>query len=293
MQPEKGLALRTAALTALAMVAFAANSLLCRLALDRDTIDPVGFAAVRLAAGAVTLLGVVHLRGTRRSGSLLSGLVLALYVLPFSLAYVSLAAGTGALILFGAVQSTMIVAGLRAGERPLRGEWLGLLLALGGLGVLAAPGLARPSPLGAALMALAGVAWGVYSLRGRWAAEPIAETTGNFLWSLPVVALALLAGAPRLDADWTGVLLAVTSGALTSGLGYVVWYAALAGLTATRAALVQLTVPVLAATGGVVLLGEVLSLRLLVAAVLILGGVALATSATARRSPAAAPPAVR
>jgi len=281
---------RTAALTAAAMLAFAANSVLCRLALGVRSIDPVSFSAIRLAAGALVLIAIVRLRSQRRRGSLRSGLALALYALPFSLAFVSLSAGTGALVLFAAVQTTMIIGGLHAGERPRPQEWVGLALALCGLVVLVAPGLSRPSPAGLALMVVAGIAWGAYSLRGRRSLEPTAETAGNFLYSLPFAALALVPAASHVAVTMRGVALALLSGAVTSALGYVIWYTALAGLTATRAALVQLVVPVLAAAGGALVLREVVTLRLLVAAVLILGGVALAIRAKASPLPAAVPP---
>jgi drug/metabolite transporter (DMT)-like permease len=205
--------------------------------------------------------------------------MLFLYAIAFSLAYLSLSAGTGALLLFGSVQATMLLVALRAGERPHPWTWVGLGVALAGLCVLVAPGLRAPSPGGAALMIAAGIAWGVYSLRGRGAPDPLAATTDNFVRSVPLVVAAGLAAwavhgphhvSPR------GVLLALISGAVTSGVGYVVWYAALRGLTATRAATVQLAVPVLAAVAGVVLLSEAVTVRLVASAALILGGIAVA-----------------
>jgi drug/metabolite transporter (DMT)-like permease len=270
---------RTALLTALALVAFAGNSILCRMALGARLIDPAGFTAVRLGSGALTLWLVVAIRSgglPRLAGQWGSAAALFLYAAAFSLAYISLSAGTGALILFGAVQLTMILAGLRAGERPRLAEWLGLALAASGLVVLVRPGLTAPSPAGSALMATAGVAWGVYSLRGRGSTEPLRNTAGNFLRALPLALLMLLVAGRGAAWDPRGVLLATVSGALASGVGYAIWYAALPALTATRAALVQLLVPVLAAAGGVVVLGEAIPLRLPVAAALVLGGVALA-----------------
>jgi drug/metabolite transporter (DMT)-like permease len=195
----------------------------------------------------------------------------------------SLSAGTGALILFGAVQATMILAVLVRGERPRRVEWLGLSAALGGLVYLVAPGLAAPPPLGSALMAVAGVAWGLYSLRGAGGGDPLVVTRDNFLRALPWALGLSLVAAPRFDLSWPGVLWAVLSGAITSGAGYAVWYAALRGLTSTRAAIVQLAVPVLAAGGGVLLLDERLSWRLVLSAVLILGGVGLSLTGRRRR----------
>lgn len=282
-------AVRTALLTGLALAAFAANSVLCRLALGGGSIDAASFSTIRLSSGAAMLVLVASLTrgfGPRgRGGDWLSGALLFLYAVPFSFAYLSLGAGTGALILFGGVQVTMILAALRSGERPRLLEWLGLLVALAGLVYLVLPGLAAPSPSGSALMVLAGSAWGFYSLRGRGAVDPVAATTDNFVRSLPFAFLvsALLLARTELSAE--GVWLALASGALTSGLGYVVWYAALRGLTATRAATVQLAVPVLAAAGGVLFLSERVSLRLVLAGTLILGGVAF--SLAGRRSAAA------
>jgi drug/metabolite transporter (DMT)-like permease len=269
---------RTLLFTAVAMLAFAANSLLCRLALQDASIDAASFGSVRLVSGALVLAVLVRLRGgppaAARSDWLAAAMLWA-YVACFSFAYLSLTAGTGALILFGAVQMTMFGAGLHAGERFSAGAWAGLALAVAGLLYLVTPGIAAPAPLGAALMTAAGVAWGVYSLRGRGAGDPIAATAGNFLRATPL-ALALsvvFAGAMRASAG--GVALAIASGAVTSGLGYVVWYAALPGLTALRAASVQLSVPPLAALAGVLLLSEAMSLRLVLASTAILGGVAL------------------
>jgi drug/metabolite transporter (DMT)-like permease len=269
--------LATAGLTAVAMLAFAANSLLCRLALQQDRIDPASFGAVRLAAGALVLACVIRAgrRGRDASGDWRSAGLLFAYVALFSFAYVSLAAGTGALILFGAVQLSMLGVGLLRGERFAPAGWLGLGLAVTGLAVLLLPGAAAPSPAGAVLMAGAGVAWGGYSLRGRGVADPLAATGAAFLRAAPLGILLALAFASRAHADARGVGLAVASGALTSGLGYVVWYAALRRLTALRAAVVQLSVPLIAAVGGVLLLGEAFTSRLGVAALAILGGIGL------------------
>lgn len=275
--------LRSAALTATALAAFAANSILCRLALADGAIDPAGFTAVRLAAGAGALTLITGASRSphpqRQAGSWASAALLGLYALAFSFAYLSLSAGTGALILFGAVQVTMLSAALASGERPGWVAWGGLLAAVGGLVYLARPGVETPSLTGAALMGAAGWAWGVYSLRGRRLENPLAVTGDNFRRSLPMAALALLAALPHLHLTPRGVTLAAVSGAVTSGLGYVAWYAALPRLTATQAAAAQLLVPVIAAAGGVAFLSEVLSRRLVVAAVLILGGVAAALAA--------------
>jgi drug/metabolite transporter (DMT)-like permease len=277
---------RTVLLTGSALTAFAANSLLCRAALGPAAIDPASFSTIRLASGAATLALITF--STRRGSSGMSGswgsaALLFLYAIPFSFAYVRLGAGTGALILFGAVQATMLAAGLSSGERPHVVQWLGLVLALGGLVDLVMPGLAAPSPVASALMALAGVAWGVYSLRGRGASDPLAETAGNFARAVPLAVGVSVATAPHIALHTEGALLAVASGALASGLGYVAWYAALPGLSATRGASVQLAVPVLAAAGGVIFLSEQVTARLIVATILILGGVALALTRTERR----------
>jgi drug/metabolite transporter (DMT)-like permease len=272
---------RTLGLTALALVAFAGNSILCRMALGERLIDPVGFTAVRLGAGAAFLWLVTTLRAgapQRPPGHWGSALALFVYASAFSFAYVSLGAGTGALLLFSAVQLTMILAGFRAGERPRPREWIGFVLAIGGLVILVRPGLSAPSPGGAALMAAAGASWGVYSLRGRGSKEPLRNTAGNFLLTLPMAALLVLVTGSQGAWEARGVALATASGALASGAGYSIWYAALPALTATRAALVQLLVPVLAAAGGVVLLHEAVPLRLPISAALVLGGVALAVT---------------
>lgn len=203
-------------------------------------------------------------------------LALFVYAIAFSFAYLSLTAGTGALILFGGVQTTMLIAALVAGERPRPFEWMGLASAVAGLIVLTAPGLTGPPPGGSLLMALAGVCWGFYSLWGRGVADPLRSTRNNFVRVTPLSLFVSLATMGRAHVTAPGVLMAASSGALASGVGYVLWYSALAGLTATRAATVQLAVPVLAAVGGVVLLSEQVSLRLVVAAVLILGGIGLA-----------------
>jgi len=272
----------TTVLTTCAMVAFAANSVLCRLALGNGAIDPASFSAVRLVSGAATLWIILAItRGRQRAGdrgSWPSAFWLFLYAAPFSFAYVSLSTGTGALILFGAVQTTMILIGLLDGERPRPAQWAGLALALGGLAYLLVPGLTAPPLIGSILMAVAGISWGVYSLRGRGVKDPTIVTTDNFIRSVPMVlGLALLA-LPTLSVTGIGLLWAVVSGSLASGLGYVIWYAALRGLTATRAATVQLAVPVLAALGGVWLLAEPISIRLVVSGAAILGGIALAVT---------------
>lgn len=269
------------------MVAFAANSILNRVALASGSIDAAGFTAIRLVSGAITLGLLVMLSQKRwRPGlprDLPSATYLFLYAAAFSIAYLSLQAGTGALILFGAVQLTMLLAALYTGERPPLVEWIGILLAIGGLVYLLLPGLDAPPLWPALLMALAGIAWGFYSLRGRSSRNPLLATAGNFAWSVPLGLLLLLLNAGAWNFQLAGVVPAVLSGALASGVGYAIWYAALPGLTASRAAAVQLSVPVIAALGGVVLLDEAITLRLVLASVLILGGVALALRRPATR----------
>lgn len=271
--------MRLTASTTLALVAFAGNSILCRIALRHATIDAATFSTIRLASGAATLLLVTvwtQRRVSHAKGSWPSACMLFLYAVPFSFAYTSLSTGTGALILFGSVQVTMMIAALRSGERPHPLQWFGLGLALAGLVYLVLPGIAAPPLSGAALMALAGFSWGVYSLRGRGAANPIAQTTSNFVRSVPLVLAVSLIALPRFHAEPTGVVLAVASGTFASGLGYVVWYVALPRLTTTRAAVVQLAVPILAAAGGVIFLAESVSVRLVLSTAIVLGGVALA-----------------
>lgn len=291
------LGLRTALLTLFAMLAFAANSVLCRMALGTHLVDPAGFTAIRLASGALALWllmasGVMKnaspppRQAGRRPMAWIPAFLLFGYAAAFSFAYVDLSTGTGALVLFGCVQATMLLAAVTSGERPHPVQWFGLLLALGGLVYLVFPGLTAPSPLGSGLMGLAGICWGLYSLRGRGATSPLSATTTNFMGSLPfAAALSMLAFNHVAITPW-GALLAVTSGALTSGLGYVLWYAALAGLTSTRAATVQLAVPVLAAAGGILFLAESLTPRFVLASILILGGVALALIVGQHEAPA-------
>ncbi|KAF7963901.1 hypothetical protein AWV80_04465 [Cupriavidus sp. UYMU48A] len=261
------------------MLAFAGNSILCRLALKGTAIDAATFTLARVgsAAAALWLIQLVRHgpRGRARGGNWPSALALFAYAAAFSFAYLHLSAGTGALLLFGTVQATMTGYGLYIGERLRAWQWLGLALALGGLAWLVAPGLAAPPPGSSLLMAAAGIAWGIYSLRGRGSADAIATTAGNFARAVvPTLALALLMHAQR-RLDGAGLAWALVSGALTSGLGYVVWYAVVPQLRAATAATVQLSVPVIAAAGGLALLGETMSQRLAVSAAAVLGGIAL------------------
>jgi len=266
------------ALTLLAMLAFAGNSLLCRMALKDTAIDPASFTTLRLVSGAVTLWLIVRVRSDSAPGrgSWLSALALFTYAAAFSFAYVSLTAATGALILFGAVQITMIGWGIRSGDRLGGWQVAGVILAFAGLVGLLLPGLSAPPLAGASLMLVAGVAWGVYSLRGKGAGDPTRVTAGNFLRAVPFTALLSAALIPASSIDAPGVGYAVASGALASGVGYVLWYAALKHLRAATAATIQLSVPAIAAAGGVALLGEALTLRLIAASAVILGGIAIA-----------------
>lgn len=274
--------------TSVAMLAFAGNSIICRLALRDGAIDPATFTSIRLLAGAIALLLIftVARRNTtfRSHGSWRSAFTLFLYAVTFSFAYISLNAGTGALILFAFVQATMIAMGLWSGDRPSGMEWLGWLLAFTGVIWLVLPGVEAPPAGGALLMALSGIAWGIYSIRGRKESDALGSTTTNFLMSVVfVIALVAMTFADA-DISTRGVLLAVTSGALTSGIGYVIWYAALDYLSAMQAAMVQLTVPAIAAAGGVLLLAEPVSMRLVVSSVLILGGISIAVVRKAKKA---------
>jgi drug/metabolite transporter (DMT)-like permease len=298
--PRRAALLITPFAAAAALLAFAANSLLCRAALGSSSIDAFSFSVLRVASGALALL--LLQRATARRDAPVgrapapdwrAGALLALYAVPFSWAYTRLETGTGAFLLFAAVQATLLLAAVRLGERPSARQWFGIALALGGIAALAAAGprpmafgwtaasrwtaVATEAPIAAAAMVLAGIAWGLYTLRGRHAADPLRSTAGNFATALPWVGAAALPVLTRLEISARGALLAVASGAFASALGYVAWYRALRGLSATRAAAIQLAVPILAAAGGVVLLGEPLAPRLLIAGSTIVFGVALAS----------------
>jgi drug/metabolite transporter (DMT)-like permease len=260
-------------LTLLAMIAFAGNSLLCRLALKQTRIDAASFTLVRIVSGAIVLGLIASLRrgSLRQSGSWVSAAMLFVYAAGFSFAYLTLSAGTGALLLFGAVQATMIFWALRSGERLDWPRRLGLALALAGLVALVLPGLSAPPLGGSILMFTAGVAWGVYSLRGKKAGDPLLATAGNFARAVPMAAILSLFWLPRFDRG--GIVYAILSGAIASGVGYAIWYTALPGLKSASAASVQLIVPVLAAVGGILFLEEAITLRLVLASVAVLGGI--------------------
>jgi drug/metabolite transporter (DMT)-like permease len=266
-------------LTIVAMIAFAANSLLARLALGSGSLDWASYTTLRILSGAAVLVLLARRRDTSggpRAGSWPAAAALLVYALAFSLAYLDLGAATGALILFTSVQATMVGYSLMRGESLTLAELLGFTIAFVAFVYLILPGIGRPDPAGSLLMAVSGIAWGVYSLKGRGAVNPLAATAGNFLYAsalcVPLGIFALVVGM----ASWTGVLLAIFSGAVTSGLGYVIWYRALAGLTNFQAALVQLSVPVIAAAGAILFLDEAMTMRFVISGSAVIGGIGLA-----------------
>jgi drug/metabolite transporter (DMT)-like permease len=277
---------RVALAAGFALLAFAANSILCRMALRETSIDPASFTSVRLVAGAVTLCVLVRLgnRTSSAAGNWISSFALLAYAAAFSFAYVAVTAGTGALLLFGAVQLTMILAGLAGGERIDLRIALGWMLAVAGLVILVFPGVSAAPPAAGALMLGAGVAWGIYSLRGRRSGDPLRDTAGNFVRAVPGALLLSAVTWRRYSLDREGVALAVLSGSLASGLGYAAWYTALPRLRAIAAANLQLSVPLLTSIAGIVLFGEPITLRLATASVLLLGGIALATQRVSKDS---------
>jgi len=269
---------RTLALTGIAMLALAANPLLCRMALGAGHIDAASFTGIRVIAGAAMLkllMAWTRRGGERKPVDWRAVVTLFGYMIFFSFAYLSIGVGTGALILFGAVLLTMFAVALRSGERFSPLSWAGLATAIAGLVYLVSPGVTAPEPVGAAMMAVAGVAWGLYSLLGRGEADPLGTTADNFLYAVPLAVAVNLLFWSDVYTSWYGVMLAILSGAIASGLGYALWYAVLAGMPATRAATAQLSVPVIAALGGVVLLSEPVTLRLVVSSTATLGGIAL------------------
>lgn len=266
-------------LTTFALVCFALNSILCRLALKSNEIDAASFTAIRLVSGAVVLSIIFTLFGKKdaetKQGNWFSAFFLFAYAVCFSFAYINLTTATGALILFGSVQTTMIIYALIKGERPRILEWIGLIFALGGLFYLVFPGLSAPPVFSCALMILAGIAWGFYTLRGKASTNPLADTTENFVRAVPLILIVCVPFLAQIHLSNKGILLAILSGAIASGIGYAVWYSALKFHTATRAAILQLAVPAIAAIGGIIFLSEEISVRLLLATALILGGIAL------------------
>ena len=270
---------KTLVLTVLALIAFAANSVLCRMALGENTIDASSFTIIRLLSGVIVLLVIVSMTNKKRrlssGGSWFSSSMLFLYAVTFSFAYITLDTGTGALILFGAVQITIIVISVFMGNRLHPSEWAGLFIAFMGFVYLVLPGVTAPSVVGFLLMTVAGLAWGVYTLKGRGSDNPLLDTASNFLRSVPFVIVLAMFTLNSALYSMEGILLAVLSGGIASGIGYTIWYSALGGLSATQAAVVQLSVPVIAALGGVVFVSEAFTQRLSVSSFMILGGILL------------------
>ena len=268
---------RTVLLTVLALVAFAANSVLCRLALGEKAIDASSFTIIRLLSGAIVLIILFKIKNTKLSsnskGSWYSGIMLFLYAITFSFAYITLDTGTGALILFGSVQITMIALSLLSGNRLHFTEWLGVIIAFAGFLYLIMPGVTAPSTTGFLLMMVAGVAWGIYTINGKGSKNPLRDTTFNFLRTIPFIIIMLLIVFKNVNYTSKGILLAIISGGVTSGIGYTIWYMALKGLTSTQAAVVQLLVPVIAAFGGVIFVFEKITFRLTISSIMILGGI--------------------
>jgi drug/metabolite transporter (DMT)-like permease len=271
--------MKTIVLTIMALVAFAANSVLCRLALGAGAIDAASFTGVRLLSGSLILMAILWISDSRNTsasrGSWPASLALFLYAIAFSYAYITLDTGTGALILFGAVQITMILLSILSGNRLHATEWIGVGIAFAGFVYLVLPGVSAPSLIGFLLMSVAGIAWGIYTLKGRGSSDPLADTSYNFLRTTPMVLMLAILVLPEAQFSTEGILLAVVSGAITSGIGYTIWYAALGGISTTQAAVVQLSVPVLAALGGVVFSGETITWRMTSSGALILGGILL------------------
>jgi len=267
------------AATVFALLAFASNSVLCRLALGENAIDPSSFTIIRLISGIIILMAVMQLSEKsnnvklKSKGSWLAASMLFIYAIAFSFGYVSLDTGTGALILFGSVQITMIITSVISGNKLHISEWLGLLIAFSGFVYLIIPDLVTPSLMGFMLMTISGVAWGFYTLLGRTSQSPLSDTVYNFLRTSPFILVLIFFGLNDIHLTYTGIVLAVLSGAIASGLGYFVWYIALKGLSVTQAAVVQLFVPIIAATGGVIFTHELITLRLIESSALVLGGI--------------------
>jgi drug/metabolite transporter (DMT)-like permease len=269
--------LKTSLLSVLALIAFAANSVICRLALGSGTIDVPSFTAIRLISGAVMLFIILSIKANKKeatsTGSWTAGLALFIYAITFSYAYLSLDTGTGALVLFGSVQITMILLSMIYGTRLQSSEWFGVVIAFIGFIYLILPSITTPSISGFMLMAVAGISWGVYTLKGRNSINALKDTSYNFLRTIPFVALLVICNLKQLNYSSEGIYLALLSGAITSGIGYTIWYIALGGLSSTQAAVIQLSVPVIAAIGGTIFVSEAITARLLISAVIVLGGI--------------------
>lgn len=276
-------------LTTITMIAFGANSIFGRVALEGDAIDPSSYSFIRLLSGAIMLAILVGVssgvsKKNLSHGNIISALCLFAYAAAFSFSYVNIETGVGALILFACVQAVMIGWALFKGDRPSLFEWLGILIAFGAFVWLVSPGLEAPDPIAAVLMAISGIAWGAYSLRGKSSSDPLKATAGNFLLSVPMGLVLLFITISSSQVTLYGVILAIASGAITSGMGYALWYRVLPQLTATRASIVQLTVPVVAGIGGLIFLSEPLTFRFVLASALILGGVAISIVLKANRA---------
>ena len=269
--------LKTSLFTGLALIAFAANSVLCRLALGNGAIDASSFTGIRLLAGAIALFTILSIKGSNKGasskGSWTASLSLFLYAITFSYAYLSVDTGTGALILFGSVQITMIMLSLISGTRLHLIEWSGVILAFTGFIYLILPNITTPSITGFILMTVSGVSWGIYTLKGRSSKNPLMDTTYNFLRTIPFIALLAVFTLQNMNYSTEGIVLALISGAITSGAGYTIWYIALGGLSSTQAAVIQLSVPVIAAIGGVIFVSEVITMRLVISAAIVLSGI--------------------
>jgi drug/metabolite transporter (DMT)-like permease len=272
--------IQTIGYTTAALIAFAANSVLCRIALKDNAIDASSFTAIRLLSGVLMFVFLLSFKtksltssSEKKGSSWKTGLMLFIYAVTFSFAYISLDTGTGALVLFGAVQLTMIITSIIMGNKLHISEWLGVVISFSGLGYLVYPTLTTPSLSGFILMGLSGIAWGAYTLAGRGSADPMMDTASNFKYTMPLVLCLILIAFPMINISFDGAVLAVMSGALTSALGYTIWYIALGGLSEVEAAVVQLSVPAIAAIGGVLFVSESISTRLVIACILVLGGI--------------------
>ncbi len=269
--------LKTIAYTCFSLIAFAGNSILCRLALGENKLDAASFTIIRLLSGIVMLFLMSKIFNVKNSSTTkrnyISSCVLFLYAVTFSYAYISLDTGTGALILFGAVQITMILASLTFGNRLQVSEWMGIVTAFSGFVYLVKPSLTTPSLTGFILMTISGMAWGIYTLRGKGSKQPIHDSASNFLYTFPFILALLIIEFKNTNLSQQGIILALVSGAITSGVGYTVWYMAVRRLSTMQASVVQLLVPIIAATGGVIFANEVISMRLILSSIMIFGGI--------------------
>jgi len=265
----------------MALIAFAANSVLCRLALDVYQMDAGGFTVIRLLSGALVLFTIIHIRHRQQRNQIhfqftknwFAACMLFTYATAFSFAYITLDTGVGALILFGSVQITMITYSIYTGNRLSIIEWVGLSMAFAGFIYLIYPDLSSPSAIGFLLMSISGIAWGFYTIQGKYTKTALFDTAQNFIKTLPFIAILALITLPQAQLNLQGILLALLSGGIASGIGYAIWYMALTGLSNSQAAVVQLAVPVIAAIGGAVFVSEEMTLRLIASVTMVLGGI--------------------